>query len=146
MKPGIVSVLLVMLQLGGLAAVVFTGPVIATSLPWLLLQGAGLVLGFWAVLAMRPKNLSITPEPRSGARLVCRGPYRVLRHPMYTSLMMVVGALLADDWSISRCGTALLLTFVLVLKMHREESFLRATYPTYTQYAESTWRLVPLLY
>lgn len=146
MRPGPVSVLLVMAQLGGLAAVVFTGPVMATSLPWQLLQGAGAALGLWAVLAMRPENLSITPEPRPGARLVRRGPYRVLRHPMYTSLFMVAGALLADHWSIARCGAAVLLTLVLFLKIRREESFLRATYPAYAQYAESTWRLIPLLY
>ena len=48
---------------------------------------AGLALALWAFISMRRSNFSVMPEPVSGGELVERGPYRLIRHPMYTCLL-----------------------------------------------------------
>lgn len=53
----------------------------------------------WAVWANRPGNFNIRPAPRAGARLVTQGPYRLIRHPMYTAVFAcaIAAALLSDS-------------------------------------------------
>ena len=63
--------------------------------PWAL-AGAGSALGGWALAANRPGNFNIRPTPRAGGRLVQAGPYRWIRHPMYTA---VLSCALAAAWA-----------------------------------------------
>ena len=48
---------------------------------------AGALLGLWALSCNRPGNFNIRPTPRAGGQLVQQGPYRWIRHPMYTAVM-----------------------------------------------------------
>ncbi len=48
---------------------------------------AGALLGLWALSCNRPGNFNIRPTPRAGGQLVQRGPYRWIRHPMYSAVM-----------------------------------------------------------
>lgn len=117
---------------------------------WLLMAAAG-VLGLWALGCNRPGNFNIHPAPRSGARLVRSGPYRHVRHPMYTAVMAVG---LACAWAAASgpgswerpalaglAATALVL--VLVAKAHLEERWLLATHADYAAYRAASWRFVP---
>ncbi len=49
--------------------------------------GAG--LGSWAVLTMEISNFNVVPDVRQNARFVHQQfPYRLIRHPMYVSLLL----------------------------------------------------------
>ena len=52
------------------------------------------------------RNWSITLQIREQHRLVCVGPYAVVRHPMYTSFLLIgIGqALLLSNWLIALAG------------------------------------------
>ena len=103
-------------------------------------------LGF-AIWAGRTLGRSLTPFPRPvEAGLVTRGPFAVVRHPMYTGgLGLCVGyALFAGP---AAFALTLALGFLWAGKLRVEERLLTAAYDEYPAYqARVRWRLVPLLY
>jgi protein-S-isoprenylcysteine O-methyltransferase Ste14 len=101
-----------------------------------------------AVAASRALGRGLTPFPRpaEGAALVERGPYRVVRHPVYAG-----GLLFFVGWSLYAGPVALALTVLLALlwagKTAVEERYLRDVYPAYGDYASRVRsRLVPGVY
>jgi protein-S-isoprenylcysteine O-methyltransferase Ste14 len=114
--------------------------------PTLFLLSVAVVLGVWTLGYNRWGNFNIRPELRSGARLVTGGPYRRIRHPMYASVLLGVGALVVADSRPWRIALLAALLVVLLLKAAREEEYLRAAFPEYAAYASRTWRLVPFVY
>ena len=106
---------------------------------------AGLTL---VVLAFRRLGRSLTPFPRPLARgrLVEDGPYRYVRHPVYSGgLLFLTGIALVYSPLVLVPTAAIAVTWGL--KVRVEERFLRAAYPEYDAYAASTrYRLVPFVY
>jgi len=114
--------------------------------PTLFLLSVAVVLGVWTLGYNRWGNFNIRPELKPGARLVTGGPYRRIRHPMYASVLLGVGALVVADSRPWRIALLAALLVVLLLKAAREEEYLRAAFPEYAAYASRTWRLVPFVY
>lgn len=119
------------------------GPSWAISRP---LAGAVIVFGglfgAWSLLALG-NSLTPYPAPRADGELVERGPYRIVRHPIYTSLLiMLFGVCLWGSW-----WGLVPLTVLLVWwlgKAQVEEAFLRTAYPGYEQYCQRVRkRLIP---
>ncbi len=109
----------------------------------LLLAAGGAGLGLWAVAANRPGNFRIVPELKPGAHLVQTGPYRWIRHPMYTAvLLLTLGGLLCQ-WAPLRLLAWLTLGTVLYAKSLREERLLAVQFPDYAAYRARTHRFLP---
>jgi len=109
-----------------------------------LLAVAGAAVGGWAVRANRPGNFNIHPAPRAGGRLVRHGPYRWIRHPMYTSVLLLgVAAAWAGGGAAWLAAGALVP--VLVAKAVLEERWMRAVHPDYADYQARTRRFLPWL-
>jgi protein-S-isoprenylcysteine O-methyltransferase Ste14 len=116
------------------------------SLPALALLGCAAGLGVWALVHNRPGNFNIRPEPKVSGRLVTGGPYRFMRNPMYSALLLFAAAeVLAygDSWKIA-CWFALAL--VLLAKAMLEERGLRAQHAGYAEYAKRVHRFIPGLF
>lgn len=111
-----------------------------------LLVAAGVLLGVWAVSAMRFRRVSPWPEPAADAELVTSGPYVWIRHPMYASLLLAGAGLVAHTFTAGRLAALLLLVPVLCLKMWIEEQAMRARFPGYAGYALRTKRLIPFVF
>jgi len=113
------------------------------SLPALLLVGCAAGLGLWTLYHNRPGNFNIRPEPKASARLVTSGPYRFMRNPMYSAVLLFAAAAVVaygDSWKIV-CWFALAL--VLLAKAMLEERGLRARFPGYGAYAKRVRRFIP---
>lgn len=134
---------LVLLQLGLLVGLVFSHTWLAHAWPWRVLEGLGVLLGVWALIAMKWHQLRIHPEVSDHAELRTNGPYRWIRHPMYSSLLLVATSLTLDALSFGTTVFGLGLAAVLVIKLQREEALLRLAFPDYAAYAKRTARLVP---
>jgi protein-S-isoprenylcysteine O-methyltransferase Ste14 len=100
--------------------------------------------GLWSLRSLG-ESLTPYPRPTSRATLVEHGPYRVVRHPVYSSILMsLLGVtLMGSLW-------ALLPLLVLVGwwlgKASVEERFLRERYPGYEDYCRRVpHRLIPWL-
>lgn len=103
--------------------------------------GAGLAL--WASTSLGPA-LSPYPEPLPGTELVVAGPYRFVRHPIYSGLVLSlagVGAV-ARSWP-AAVGTVTMGAFFSA-KARYEESRLRLAVPGYAGYMRRVQgRLIP---
>ncbi|WP_426129117.1 protein-S-isoprenylcysteine O-methyltransferase [Pararhizobium sp. PWRC1-1] len=94
------------------------------------------------------RNWSITLEIRDKHKMVTGGPYAFIRHPMYTSFMLMgLGqAFLLSNWV---GGLAGLLGFSILffLRVDKEERMMLEIFgPQYRDYMARTKRLVPYLY
>ena len=124
----------------------FTNTWIAEPEYLLVIQIAGAFLGFWAILAMSRSKLNVTPVPLEASLLIMNGPYKVIRHPMYTSLMMMLLPMLSTNASLVNILVFIVFMGNQMLKMLYEEALLRVRFPEYVTYSEKTWRLLPWVF
>lgn len=112
--------------------------------PWfLLLCAGGTALGLVVLYYNRPRNFSVYPEVREGAVLITDGPYRYIRHPMYTALItMMVGIACYNGHWINYVGV-IGIVMVVTTKAFREERVLPEVFPEYEPYKSGTKRFVP---
>ena len=81
--------LLVAIQFAGIAFFVVTGSNYPQNVVVLVLQILSIVIGVWAILAMKLHTVTALPSVRQGGQLCTSGPYRVIRHPMYTAVLLL---------------------------------------------------------
>jgi protein-S-isoprenylcysteine O-methyltransferase Ste14 len=112
----------------------------------LLLQIVGLAIGIWAFIAMGIGNMNISPLVKQGAVLVTRGPYRLIRHPMYLAVLLVIWPLIIDRFSLLRVTAGFVLTTNLIIKMLYEERLLEKQFAEYEAYMKTTKRLIPAIF
>jgi len=118
------------------------------SLPWwtFLIIGASGFLAFWAMAVMKPGNFNVVPYPVANGNLVTVGPYRVIRHPMYTSIFIFAFALLAGQFDYTKLIVSIVLVSGLIVKMVYEESLLAGHFPGYKTYMAKTKRVIPFVW
>ncbi len=137
---------LVAIQFGGILLFGLTGSVVPYKTHLLVLELSAIALGIWAILVMKLHTLSILPTIKKGGQLCTSGPYRILRHPMYTAVLMLLLALLLNSFSIFRLIVFLIVLINLIIKMNVEEKMLVAHYSDYKEYMANTKRIIPFLY
>ena len=139
------SYLLLGVQLAGIAWLLVTGRLLV-ALPWIGMELAGLGIVAWAVFTMKPNRVNPLPDVRREAKLVTGGPYRWVRHPMYTGVLLAMLALVVDTLTIARGGVWLILLVNLLVKLNYEETLLTQRFPEYAAYRQRTRKLLPFVY
>lgn len=140
------SFALVAVQFAALAYFALTGPWLARAPFWLAIECTGIALGLWAVAAMRLGNFNLVPDVKPSGRLIHRGPYRWIRHPMYLALLLTTLPLVVTEPSGRRMAVWLILLVDLLVKIAYEERLLAAHFPEYADYQAQTKRLLPFIY
>lgn len=112
----------------------------------LVLAGLCALLGIWTLTYNRLGNFNIHPAPKATGSLVTGGPYRLIRHPMYSAVLLGAGALawLVPSWVGTLAWGGLLL--VLLIKAQMEERWLREHHTGYAAYCQQSKRFVPWLF
>jgi protein-S-isoprenylcysteine O-methyltransferase Ste14 len=137
---------LVSIQMICIVLILVTGWPLAGYIPLLIVQIAGVILGIWAIFIMGWNNINITPLIKQDALLVTKGPYALIRHPMYSSVLLSVWPLIIDQFSLFRLTVGLILTIDLIIKMLYEESLLRKHFAGYEIYMRKTKRFIPFVF
>jgi protein-S-isoprenylcysteine O-methyltransferase Ste14 len=109
------------------------------------IQVLAVLLMIWARLTFGLRSFHAAANPTSGG-LVTRGPYRWLRHPIYSAALYIVWAGIAAHPSGGSILVALLASVLLGVRMYGEESLLREMYPEYAEYARHTSRVLPFIF
>jgi protein-S-isoprenylcysteine O-methyltransferase Ste14 len=113
---------------------------------WLGLLG-GITAEFlilWTVLALG-KNISATLHIHEAHRLVTEGPYRYVRHPLYSGgvLLFVSLALMASNWIIGVLGIGFQV-LIIAIRTPEEERMLRDHFgESYQRYMDQAGALFP---
>ena len=114
---------------------------------WIVIavQVAAGLFFLWARITFGRRSFHLAANPTEGG-LVMTGPYRYIRHPIYTALCWFTAAPVAAhlSWRTALCF-ALMLGGTL-LRITCEERLVPLRYPEYRDYAARTWRMVPYLF
>lgn len=106
-----------------------------------------LLLFIWVLITLG-RNSSFKIQIQKKQPLITKGPYRFVRHPMYTSLLIlhISVFLLASNWFI---GVSWLVVFILflVFRIPKEEKVLLEEFgELYQDYMKTNGRLFPKIY
>jgi protein-S-isoprenylcysteine O-methyltransferase Ste14 len=106
---------------------------------------AGLGFATWARLCLG-HSWGMPMTVRAVPMLVRRGPYRVVRHPIYSGLLLaIIGSSMATGPGLLVAAIAGGAYFIASLRV--EEADMAAAFPDeYREYASHTKRLIPFVY
>ena len=115
----------------------------AITIIGLLLTAGGLVFAVWARIALGA-NWSGTVTIKSGHNLIRRGPYKWIRHPIYTGILLsFLGTILLQGEVRAFVGFAFVL-LALYRKARREEKFLSEEFGEgFAEHAKHTGMFLP---
>lgn len=144
-----IGVWLVVLQFGLLALLA------ALALPGVKQGRLSLAVGLLALLALaltvwtlahnRLGNFNIHPSPKAQGVLVTSGPYRLIRHPMYSAVLLGAAALALLYGPIQVWLIWGALAAVLWVKAGLEERWVGEHHPAYADYCTKSKRFLPWL-
>lgn len=131
----------------GLAAARAQGPGGAHGAAGVTVMWLGLAVRIWAIAALG-RAFRTTVEVDPGQAVVNNGPYRWVRHPSYSGLLLIVigCGLASGDW-LALVVSAVLPPAAVVRRIHVEEAELVGVLgDRYRAYQRHTRRLIPGLW
>jgi len=123
------------------------------SLPlWLRWTGVAVALTGFALLqwsqSILGKSWSDTPRMMKGQILITSGPYRMIRHPIYTAFILILGStlLISANWLIGLAWIGMT-TLETISRIQFEENLMLEYFGNqYREYINRTSRLLPKIY
>jgi protein-S-isoprenylcysteine O-methyltransferase Ste14 len=115
-----------------------------TGLAGPIVMWTGLAVRIWAIVVLG-QSFRATVEVDAGQRVVDSGPYRWVRHPSYTGILLLMAGLglVYGNWP-ALAVLLVLPTGVLIYRIFVEEAVLTEVLGrAYADYAARTKRLVP---
>ncbi len=101
------------------------------------------VLGILICAATLRRSLTAMPIPKADGKLSTTGLYRYVRHPMYTSVLLLALGIALHSGSAIKYLLVIFLYVLLYLKSVLEEKYLRLKYSEYAEYSARIPRFVP---
>lgn len=149
LRDRLIAWVLVLVQFGFIGGIVlvprdaaFDGGIVVDVVAWGLVAIAG-ALGLWAFRHLGD-GLTPVPLPNGAVELVTTGPYRWIRHPMYTAVILGIGGIALRTRTPLAIALAGGLALFLWAKAEWEERHLRAHFEGYADYAGRTGRFLPV--
>jgi protein-S-isoprenylcysteine O-methyltransferase Ste14 len=129
----------------GLAVLLLKGEALSANPAVILLQVAAIALMVWARVTFGRRSFHATAGVTRG-ELVTSGPYRSIRHPIYTSVCLFAWASVLGHPSFLSVALASAVSAGAAIRIVLEERALFQRYPEYAAYAATTRRVVPFIY
>lgn len=140
------SKVLVIIQFSSFIYFIVDGSVFAFDY-LLIIQILALSLSLWGITSMRYGNFNVQPEVKKNAQFISKGPYKIIRNPMYAGILLFFGIAVINKFNFIRLLVLLLLIISLLLKIFYEEKFLTERFGNiYLDYKKKTTRLIPYIF
>lgn len=111
-----------------------------------ILTCAGVLLAIWA-RALLGRNWSASVAVKQGHRLISAGPYRLVRHPIYSSLLLAVLGTALVVGKLRALAAFACIAFTYCVKSRLEERFMMREFGSqYEEYRRHTRALVPFIF
>lgn len=146
LRRSLLAWLLVIFQFVFIGLILITSPVFDLKIWVIVMILIGLALGLWSIQTIRLGNFNISPLPKPHGIMIAHGPYRLIRHPMYTAILLVCWPLVLGHFSWLRLVMVVGLTIVLIAKLHLEESYLKKAFVAYLAYTRVSKKLIPFIW
>lgn len=113
----------------------------------LAVYGLGILLRIWSIRKLSAQ-FTRNVQTSKTMNLVSNGPYRYMRHPLYTGLLFcVLGISIYTQTIAGMIVSLVFMTIVLMIRIRLEEQLLdTALAGAYSNWKKKRWVLVPLLY
>jgi protein-S-isoprenylcysteine O-methyltransferase Ste14 len=111
----------------------------------IMLEVSAIGLMLWARLTFGHRSFHAAANPTAGG-LVTTGPYRYIRHPIYTAVCLFGWAGILFSWSLINVLLGILLLVSSIARMLCEEHLIIEVYPEYREYALATKKMIPYVY
>ena len=111
----------------------------------LAIQVICFAFALWAVFTMGFKTIKISPIPKNTSELVTKGPYKFVRHPIYSSLLLYCTTLILESISLYKIILIITLYITLWIKTDFEEKLLINKFTDYEKYKKQTKKIIPFL-
>lgn len=115
---------------------------------WAIVSFLGLVAAVFLVKGLRDLGGSLTPlpYPREDGQLVRSGVYGIVRHPIYSGVILAAIAWTLFQFSLTHLVGTILLFLFFDAKSRQEEVWLSDRYPGYSSYQQDVKKLIPGIY
>jgi len=120
-----------------------SGNLVSVNL-FLIFQVLAIALMAWARRNFQPGQFNINAEPKEG-QLISTGPYKFIRHPMYSSALVIIWSGIFGHFSLPNLAIGLIVTVVVSIRVLIEEQYLRQSYPDYIDFSQKTKLLIPFI-
>lgn len=111
---------------------------------FLIVQVLALTLMPWARRSFHQGQFNIHAEPKAG-QMITSGPYKFIRHPMYTSALIMIWSGIFGHFSTLNLIIGVVVTGVVFIRILVEEKYLRAHYPEYMEFSKKTKLIIPFI-
>ncbi len=123
------------------------GILMILELVGLVLYVIGFLLMVWALITLGRNYQLGGSTPRSADKLVVAGPYRLIRHPMYTAALVIALGLACLVQSLAFFAVFCIYLVLILALVPTEEDALRTAYgEQYGVYRQRTRKLIPFVY
>jgi protein-S-isoprenylcysteine O-methyltransferase Ste14 len=140
-----ISLIATLIAVAALIYQLLHGGVLPNSPITIAMEAAAIALMIWARVTFGMRSFHAAADPSEGG-LVTAGPYRLIRHPIYTAASLFIWGAALAHWSWQSALVASVVTLAMLVRIFSEEQLLKARYPEYRDYMRRTSRMVPWLF
>ncbi len=127
--------------------ILLTGPlVVVQNLTTTMVQIFGVLLILWAIIAKHVNKTEHTHKLPSGYFYATKGPYEIIRHPVYAGFLLIMTSIVQYEFTFLRVVAFVILIVVILLKIVREEKTMEREVKSYQEYQLKTKRIIPYLF
>jgi protein-S-isoprenylcysteine O-methyltransferase Ste14 len=139
------SVLGLFVMIAALVSLYAIGALLSLQPIAIILQVFAVALMVWARVTFGSRSFHASADPTAGG-LVTTGPYRYIRHPIYTAACLFGWGGVITHWSKLSAALGVLLIVGGLVRVFCEERLLAQSYPEYLLYKKGTKRVLPYVF
>jgi protein-S-isoprenylcysteine O-methyltransferase Ste14 len=109
------------------------------------MAATGIALVVWSRATLGP-SFTAFPKPVDGGTQASGGPYRFVRHPIYTAVVLCLAGWALLWQSVVAGALVSVLALLLDFKARREEAWLASAYTGYAEYRRRVRKFIPFIY